>query len=71
MNRSRSTWRSSAAAPWHQRTDVRCGRACLGQQAVVELSALIGYFAMVCWIMNVAHTPAQGEGPGGLAAFPL
>ena len=46
-------------------------KACLGQQAVVELSALIGYFAMVCWIMNVAHTPAQGEGPGGLAAFPL
>jgi len=45
---------------------------CFGPQAVVELAALIGYFAMVCWVMNVAHTPVQGaEGLSGLEAFPL
>jgi 4-carboxymuconolactone decarboxylase len=43
-----------------------------GKAAVVELSALVGYFAMVCWIMNAAHTPVQGaEGQPGLQAFPL
>ncbi len=43
-----------------------------GREGVVELAALVGYFAMVCWIMNVAHTPVQGEGAGsGLEAFPL
>lgn len=43
-----------------------------GQRSVVELSALVGYFTMVCWVMNVAHTPVQGaEGQRGLDAFPL
>jgi len=43
-----------------------------GRQAVVDLSALVGYFAMVCWIMNAAHTPVQAaEGEPGLQAFPL
>jgi 4-carboxymuconolactone decarboxylase len=43
-----------------------------GQATVVELSALVGYFAMVCWIMNAAHTPVQAaEGEPGLQAFPL
>lgn len=32
-----------------------------GEQGTVELTALAGYFAMVCWIMNVARTP----GPKG------
>ncbi|HEY2254734.1 MAG TPA: carboxymuconolactone decarboxylase family protein [Variovorax sp.] len=42
-----------------------------GQRSVVELSALVGYFAMVCWVMNVAHTPAGDGEPGqGLGAFP-
>jgi 4-carboxymuconolactone decarboxylase len=41
-----------------------------GEQGVVELTALAGYFAMVCWVMNVARTPAQGTGGGGLDAFP-
>jgi 4-carboxymuconolactone decarboxylase len=46
--------------------------ALFGRQAVVDLSALVGYFAMVCWIMNVAHTPADaGQGQRGLDAFPL
>ena len=29
----------------------------LREFGVVELTALAGYFAMVCWIMNVARTP--------------
>lgn len=38
-----------------------------GATGVVELTALVGYFVMVCWIMNVARTP----GPAGAAAPPL
>lgn len=41
------------------------------EQGVVELAALIGYFACVCWIMNVARTPAPNAPDGGpLGAFP-
>jgi 4-carboxymuconolactone decarboxylase len=43
-----------------------------GQRTVVELSALVGYFAMVCLVMNVAHTPVKPtDGQPGLDAFPL
>jgi 4-carboxymuconolactone decarboxylase len=42
-----------------------------GARSAVELSALVGYFAMVCWVMNVAHTPVQGDPQQGLEAFPL
>lgn len=43
-----------------------------GKPAAVDLSALVGYFTMVCWVMNVAHTPAKPtEGQAGLDAFPL
>lgn len=28
-----------------------------GEPTVVELLALVGYFAMVCWLMNVSRTP--------------
>jgi 4-carboxymuconolactone decarboxylase len=43
-----------------------------GKQNVVDLSALVGYFVMVCWVMNVAHTPGKAaEGQAGLEAFPL
>jgi 4-carboxymuconolactone decarboxylase len=42
-----------------------------GEQGVVELATLIGYFAMVSWVMNVARTPAQASATGpGIAAFP-
>lgn len=42
-----------------------------GEQGVVELATLIGYFAMVSWVMNVARTPAQAGAAGPvLAAFP-
>jgi 4-carboxymuconolactone decarboxylase len=41
-----------------------------GERGVVELTTLVGYFAMVSWLMNVARTPAPaGAGPG-LDAFP-
>ena len=42
-----------------------------GEQGVVELTALIGYFAAVSWLMNVARTPAPAVPPGGpLQRFP-
>lgn len=46
----------------HGVTNVTYERALLrwGEQGVVELTALIGYFACVCWVMNVARTPAPG-----------
>src|SRR5208337_1421672 len=28
-----------------------------GEARIVELTTLVGYFVMVCWIMNVARTP--------------
>lgn len=43
-----------------------------GEQGVVELTGLVGYFVMVSWLMNVAHTPAQASAEGApLQAFPL
>jgi 4-carboxymuconolactone decarboxylase len=43
-----------------------------GEQGVVELTLLLGYFAMVSWLMNVARTPAQAGAAGpGIDAFPL
>ncbi len=43
-----------------------------GEQGVVELTTLLGYFAMVSWLMNVARTPAQAGAKGpGIDAFPL
>ena len=45
--------------------------AAFGEQGVVELASLIGYFAMVSWVMNVARTPAQASAAGpGIDAFP-
>lgn len=43
-----------------------------GERGVVELTTLLGYFAMVSWLMNVARTPAQSGATGpGIDAFPL
>jgi 4-carboxymuconolactone decarboxylase len=43
-----------------------------GDTGVVEIATLAGYFVMVCWVMNVAHTPAQSGAQGmPLHAFPL
>ena len=45
--------------------------ALFGEQGVVELTTLVGYFVMVCWVMNVARTPGQPQpGFSALAAFP-
>jgi 4-carboxymuconolactone decarboxylase len=41
-----------------------------GEQGTVELATLIGYFAMVSWVMNVARTPAPATQAPGLEAFP-
>jgi 4-carboxymuconolactone decarboxylase len=43
----------------------------VGKQGVVELTTLVGYFVMVCWVMNVAHTagPASSAAPA-LTGFP-
>ena len=42
-----------------------------GEQGVVELASLIGYFAMVSWLMNVSRTPAQASATGpGIDALP-
>ena len=45
-----------------------------GEQGVVELTTLLGYFTMVSWLMNVSRTPAQaqaGAAAPGIDAFPL
>jgi 4-carboxymuconolactone decarboxylase len=45
--------------------------ACFGEPGVVELTALAGYFVMVCWVMNVARTPGpKGSNTPGLMPFP-
>ena len=35
-----------------------------GEQGVVELTTLVGYFTMVNWVMNVARTPALPSARG-------
>jgi 4-carboxymuconolactone decarboxylase len=45
--------------------------ACFGEPGTVELTALAGYFVMLCWIMNVARTPGpSGSDTPALMAFP-
>jgi predicted MFS family arabinose efflux permease/alkylhydroperoxidase family enzyme len=42
-----------------------------GEPGTVELAALVGYFVMVCWLMNVARTPGpEGARTPPLTAFP-
>jgi 4-carboxymuconolactone decarboxylase len=56
----------------HGTSDAIYGEALarFGEQGVVELATLVGYFVMVCWVMNVARTPAQASATGALGAFP-
>jgi 4-carboxymuconolactone decarboxylase len=50
----------------------RAALAQFGEAGVVELSVLLGYFVMVSWLMNMAHTPAMASAQGpALPAFPL
>lgn len=45
--------------------------ACLGEAGTVQLTALVGYFVMVCWIMNVGRTPGpRSSTMPALSAFP-
>jgi 4-carboxymuconolactone decarboxylase len=45
--------------------------ACFGEAGAVELTVLVGYFVMVCWVMNVARTPGPaGSTMAGLTGFP-
>ena len=57
----------------HGVSDATYGEAVrrFGEPGTVELTALVGYFAMVCWVMNVARTPGvEGSRIPSLAAFP-
>ena len=48
----------------------RAALARWGERGVVELTTLVGYFAMVSWLMNVARTPGQASSEAGIDAFP-
>lgn len=42
-----------------------------GEQGVLELTALVGYFTMINWVMNVARTAGPASGGKPLDGFPL
>jgi 4-carboxymuconolactone decarboxylase len=44
--------------------------AALGEQGVVELVGIIGYYSTLAMIMNVAQTPAPADGPAPLEQLP-
>lgn len=47
-------------------------RDCFGERGVVELTTLVGYFAMVSMVLNVAHTPPEpADGVQLLPHLPL
>jgi len=55
-------------------SDMTYRRACerFGERGVVDLTGLIGYFAMVNMVLNMAHTPPQvAEGVEPLPCWPL
>jgi 4-carboxymuconolactone decarboxylase len=41
-----------------------------GEQGVLELTALLGYFTMINWVMNVARTPGPAGAGSALEGFP-
>jgi 4-carboxymuconolactone decarboxylase len=52
-------------------TTYREAVGCFGERGVIDLVSVYGYFAMVCAIMNVAHSPAPAaEGIEPLRPFP-
>jgi 4-carboxymuconolactone decarboxylase len=57
----------------HGSSDLTYARAVaqFGEAGVVEITTLLGYFVMISWLMNVAHTPAQKASGPALPAFPL
>jgi 4-carboxymuconolactone decarboxylase len=42
----------------------------LGERGLMDLVGLIGYFAGICMVMNVAHTPAPPDSGAPLTMFP-
>lgn len=42
----------------------------LGAPGAVELATLVGYFTMVCWVMNLARTPARPSDEAALPGLP-
>jgi 4-carboxymuconolactone decarboxylase len=43
----------------------------LGEQGLVDLVGIIGYFTLISMVLNVAHTPAESGQSDPLAPFPL
>lgn len=42
-----------------------------GEQGVIDLVGIVGYFTLISMVLNVAHTPAEAaKGPDPLPAFP-
>jgi 4-carboxymuconolactone decarboxylase len=52
-------------------TTYRRAVACFGEAGVIDLLGVWGYFATVCAIMNVAHTPPPPGGTDRLRSYPL
>ncbi|HEY6821507.1 MAG TPA: carboxymuconolactone decarboxylase family protein [Burkholderiales bacterium] len=52
-------------------TTYRRAVACFGEAGVIDLLGVRGYFATVCAIMNVAHTPAPEGGGEALRPYPV
>jgi 4-carboxymuconolactone decarboxylase len=52
-------------------TTYRRALACFGEAGLVDMLGVWGYFATVCAIMNVAHTPPPQGGTECLRSYPL
>jgi 4-carboxymuconolactone decarboxylase len=47
-------------------------KTAFGEQGVIDLATLVGYFVMVCWVMNATRTPVKNQTDfAALDAFPL
>lgn len=56
----------------HSVSDATYARALkrFGEQGVVDMTGLSGYYSVLAMVMNVARTPLPGSGAPPLAAFP-
>ncbi len=44
--------------------------AAFGSAGAVEIATLVGYFTLVCWVMNLARTPARPSDEPALPGLP-